>query len=773
MLNFDDELTARLNKASTTAFWVLKLYYNDDSSASNFIGVSDVTRVDGTDEYYGLVSSWGKHVQSLDFFTFHTSNANMSIKLINTDRAISGGRFSDLFSTNNFSNRKWELFLNTNEHDPSNSYDDTERMIGSGLIGGDIKYDDRFVRLTLFDNTPKYHNIIPKNTVAAATYTNAPENNIGMPIPMAYGDFYEKTDIGTIPTTHFDSFYNFYKGAFPAIITDKFDVQEAAVEAAVDSQALHTLDNENVYLYSNGYYPTMTGTVNATGRNPVIEFAGTGASFYIPISTSNIASESGSGNYSVSDEERLGDGSFSNYAAWAANSGTTNDSVATMTFAVPKVNSVGTYGAVSALVKWGTNSDFEGENGETFRYTANSTNEDHDTITDDSVTKTAIGGLYSGKTTTFDFEGPIQFTLRGGTDNSNQSAQIYEAGLVIDITSEVIDKHVIQEVYEHNFPTHGYIEQPYGPPTVKYNMFPPRSVKRVRTVTKLIPGEIDVVYCSGKGRKYGAWVDANSRNQGYNQNDLIENPIFMIEDILRSELSLTSSEIDYATFDTSGNTSSGHLGEYFADAVGDVKFAFSQYKFIPSKDLIERLGSLCFSYVFVSGDGKVKIKTLRQTDDYSSQDQIIDFNDIVLEGISQTPVTEVRNSIVINYDHDYGASSNKSLATATDSTSQGTTVNGFNQTLKLELDANEILDSTTATKLAEAYLYLMKARRPIINLKSARPKYSHLEIGDIVKFSNWDSDIKIYGTAMGTDYYMVTKIEKHPNNSKMEIIKVS
>jgi len=29
MLNFDDELTARLNKASTTAFWVLKLYYND------------------------------------------------------------------------------------------------------------------------------------------------------------------------------------------------------------------------------------------------------------------------------------------------------------------------------------------------------------------------------------------------------------------------------------------------------------------------------------------------------------------------------------------------------------------------------------------------------------------------------------------------------------------------------------------------------------------------------------------------------------------------
>jgi hypothetical protein len=771
MLNFDDELTTRLNKASTTAFWVLKLYYNDDTSASNFIGVSDVTRIDGSDEYYGIVSSWGKHIQSLDFFNFHTSTSNISLKLINTDRTINNGRFSDLFATKNFSNRKWELFLNTNEPDSVNNYDDAERMIGSGIIAGNISYDDRLVSITLFDNSSKYHNLIPKNTVAAGTYTNAPENNIGKPIPMAYGDFYEKTDIGTIPTTHFDSYYNFYKGAFPAIITDKFDVQEAAVEAAVDSQAIHTLDNENVYIYSNNTYATMTGTVNATGRNPVIEFSGAGASFYVPISTSNIASESGSGSYAVSDEERIGDGSFSNYASWAANSGTTNNSVATMTFAVPKVNSIGTYSAVSVLVKWGTNSDFEGDNGETFRYTANSVNEDHDTISDNSVTKTAVGSLYSGKTTTFDFEGPIQFSLRSGSDNTNHSAQIYEAGLVIDITSEEIEQYDVVEEYEHFYPTSGYVIQPHGPP-IQVSVTA-KSTMKVRTANYSTPAKIDYVYYSGKGRKYGSWIDANSRNQGYNENDLIENPVFMIEDILRSELSLTSSEIDYDSFDTSGNTSNGYIGEYFADAVGDIKFAFSQHKFIPSKDLIEHLGSLCFSYIFISGDSKIKIKTLRQKDDYSSQDQIIDFNDIVLGNISQTSIGSVKNSIEIKYNHDYAGKSNKSTATATDSTSQGTTVNGFNDTLKLMLDANEILDSTTATKLAEAYLYLMKDRKVVIDFKCSRPKYNHLEIGDIVKFSNWDSNIKIYGTAMGTDYYMVTKIEKHPNNTKMEIIKVS
>ena len=771
MLNFDDELTTRLNKASTTAFWVLKLYYNDDTSASNFVGVSDVTRIDGSDEYYGIVSSWGKHIQSLDFFNFHTSTSNISLKLINTNRTIDNGRFSDLFATKNFSNRKWELFLNTNEPDSVNNYDDAERMIGSGIIAGDISYDDRLVSITLFDNSSKYHNLIPKNTVAVGTYTNAPENNIGKPIPMAYGDFYEKTDIGTIPTTHFDSYYNFYKGAFPAIITDKFDVQEAAVEAAVDSQAIHTLDNENVYIYSNNTYATMTGTVNATGRNPVIEFSGAGASFYVPISTSNIASESGSGSFAVSDEERIGDGLFSNYALWAANSATTNNSVATMTFAIPKVNSIGTFSNVSVLVKWGENSDFEGDNGETFRYTANSANQEHDTISDNSVTKTAVGSLYSGKTTTFDFEGPIQFSLRGGSDNTNHSAQIYEAGLVVDITSEEIEQYDVVEEYEHFYPTSGYVIQPHGPP-IQVSV-PAKSTMKVRTATYSTPAKIDYVYCSGKGRKYGSWVDANSRNQGYNENDLIENPVFIIEDILRSELSLTSSEIDYASFDTSGKTSGGHIGEFFADAVGDIKFAFSQHKFIPSKDLIEHLGSLCFSYVFISGDSKIKIKTLRQKDDYTSQDQIIDFNDIILGNISQTSIGNVKNSIEIKYNHDYAGKSNKSTATATDSTSQGTTVNGFNDTLKLMLEANEILDSTTATKLTEAYLYLMKDRKVVIDFKCSRPKYNHLEIGDIVKFSNWDSNIKIYGTAMGTDYYMVTKIEKHPNNTKMEIIKVS
>ena len=102
MLSFDTALTNALKNRNTTAFWVLKLYYNDESA---FIGVSDRHRQDGTDIYYGIVASFGNFRQSLNFFNFTTSIGNIGVTLINTEKCIQGDRFSDLLSNYNFANR--------------------------------------------------------------------------------------------------------------------------------------------------------------------------------------------------------------------------------------------------------------------------------------------------------------------------------------------------------------------------------------------------------------------------------------------------------------------------------------------------------------------------------------------------------------------------------------------------------------------------------------------------------------------------------------------
>ena len=164
---------------------------------------------------------------------------------------------------------------------------------------------------------------------------------------------------------------------------------------------------------------------------------------------------------------------------------------------------------------------------------------------------------------------------------------------------------------------------------------------------------------------------------------------------------------------------------------------------------------------------------MRRTDDYGSADKTVDYYDIKLKGISKTLLSQVKNDITINYDFDYQAESFKSSVNTTDATSYGTGTTGSNQTLKLKLDAFGILDTTTATQLADAYKVLFKDQKIVLDFDCLRPYYNDLEMGDIIVFENWDSKIKIYGTAMGTDYYMVSSISKTPFGCSIKAVKVS
>jgi hypothetical protein len=176
--------------------------------------------------------------------------------------------------------------------------------------------------------------------------------------------------------------------------------------------------------------------------------------------------------------------------------------------------------------------------------------------------------------------------------------------------------------------------------------------------------------------------------------------------------------------------------------------------------------------VFLSGDGNFKIRTLRRDGDYTSSDATIDYRQIKLNSISRTQLGAVRNDITINYNHDYGQDQNLGHSNTTDATSQGTGVNGVGKELKLELDVDSIIDSTTADQLADAYLHVFKDRKPIVDFTCTTPKYNELEITDIIDFTNWDSNIDIYGTAMG-GYWMITNISKSIKSTKIKAIKVS
>ena len=767
MLSFDSSLSNSLAIKNTTAFWVLKLYYNDES---NFIGVSDVHRQDGSDIYYGIVSSWGQYTQSLDFFNFTTSTGNMTVKLINTEDAIKGGRFSDLLSSNNFANRKWELFLNTNQ---AGTFDTAERMIGTGVISGDIKYNINSVSLVLLDKSSVYHKEVPSATVTSTTYPSAPEKNLNKPIPMSYGDFSRNTD---------DTYYKQFdiKGAFPAIIVDRCDSSGNVVALPDNDQSGGVLLNElkahNVYMAASGELlnapdgnVTITENPSIVGQN-IIKVKGTNYFYRHLLEDSFTSSTNFNGTANIVDADNTTSQAYDTGTLLEdSNSGLLTDNLTFNMPTVPKLGEVYDNNDIFLIFK---TSGFNADDASGVEVTLSSGTTANPAITtstgpDPVIHISNLTSKYTDNELSSVSLDDKTITLQSKTATTNGDNRLryslLDMFMMIEFRPSQIFTKQVEEKYEKvvGYAISSQFEQQDSVS---------KKIIATRTKTLRTPAEIEYLYFSGKGREYSTYIDLN-RNNGYNAGNFIKNPIYQIEDILRTELDLTVANIDITSFDNSGNkNAAGILGDIYNDTVTDVLIAFSQYKFIDSKDLIERLCKQCFSYVFISGDGKVNIRTLRRNGNYSSADKTVDYRDINLKNISKTKLNSVRNDITINYAQDYVQDQFKKTVNVTDSTSAGTTVNGNNQSLKLELDA-DTLDDTTATAMANAYLHIFKDRKNIVEFSTLTPKYNDLEIADIIQFSNWDSKIKIFGASMA-GYWMVTSISKQVNGASISCIQV-
>ena len=712
----------------------------------------------------------------------------MSVRLINTDRSIKGGRFSDLFSTNNFANRKWELFLNTAQ---AGTYDTAARMIGTGIISGDIKYDYKSINLALLDNSNSAHNQVPINVVDVATHTNAPKGNIDKPVPIFYGDCSaDTTALASGTSGRFDHY--FVKGKFPAIITDKWNVSAAQVYARPDDVTVNDLDDFNIFSYKDGYYFQVNdANADASAANARVDFSGVDWRVFVPLAAHNTAGDVGNFGNTV-------DGDLTTYGTLGG-AGKGYDVYAW--WRIPKVPNLGIIDSIYFVIHY---KDFSPDSGHAtedvtyFRVRVGSHTYENLTWGTGAGSQAVTDSSWytDAEKEAWNLEDVIQLELIAGSGTSTTHAvEVYQAGLEVRFSPSQTFVKEIKDYYEiTSRETQSHVD--YKEQKGAEGMALTKKVSRTRTVTTPDVGEY--LYVSGKGREYGAWIDTINSSARTNANGdepdpnydgtsspaLIENPIYMIEDILRRELGLDGSttgiDIDVETFDKAGNaqtdSTKGDIALLFNDAIADIKFAFSQYKFINSKDLITKICRQCMSFVFFSGRGKFKIKTLLLPSSTWGLEDTIDFSEINIKNIGRTSLNNVRNKIIINYAEDYARDkmmeSTSVGAASTDSTSTGTTVDGFGDTLTLELDADCILDSTTADNLRNAYKIHYKDRKVIIDFDIVSPKYNHLEITDFISFSNWDANLKLYGTAFNSDVFIVQSISKKVNGCSVSALKV-
>ena len=237
LLSLSTNLSTAFSKASTSAYWYIKLYFDDESS---FIGLSDKDRTINSVTYYGIVSSWGQLSYTANLADFNVTFGSMSIKIVNTPTAIENQRFSDFYSSREFTNRKWELYV---ADEAVTSHSD-HQLLGTGIIGLNTEYTETEFNLTLNSILNKLNKTIPTTLLSGA---DVPDENVGKPVPFVYGDFDRNT---SLPNSAFDRHTG---GHAPMIISNKWDATNG-MEAKADTSVVHTLRDKNMELYLSDVY---------------------------------------------------------------------------------------------------------------------------------------------------------------------------------------------------------------------------------------------------------------------------------------------------------------------------------------------------------------------------------------------------------------------------------------------------------------------------------------------------------------------------------------
>ncbi len=765
MLTLGTNLIAELKNKATEACWLLDLFYNDDDTATNVIHLSDKDRTVGGVDYLGIVRSWGSLHHAADLVEFTSSTGTITIILDNTGNAIAGGRFTDLFATKNFANRKWTIHL-------SDGINVSTDSIGSGRISDDIDADDKTAIIQLLDYDKKFDIEIPASVVDSATYPNAPEKNIGKPFPMSFGDF---SQYGTAVTA-FEAFLTY--GKFPAIITDLKDIDAMTDKAG---EAMNALDTYNLFMrITDSWAVCNPNNVTVNAATPIITFGQNSWSLNILIikdsSTGAAAGDESLANLYDKDESTT-KGLYS----------AANGAERLHKFYLPVVSEQEVYdpgiGATGLSLVWLvlTASSVGGTNPEArIRYKRGD-----DYAVGDWVVITPWATGYDGDYIGDNFP-EMGAYVEIGIRDKNTADQVYLIIKEILVNFAIsplktFTKEVIVKV--NSVAPAGGIGRAGSHARHKDKGFTTK-VKR----ETFLQYSAQYVYFAGKGREYGTWIDTingtaradytGRSDPDYNAGALIENPIYIVESVCRTEGSFDEDDLDLYSFDRAGDGTIGIIEEVFnADCV-NIKFAFSQYQFTTLKEFWERIGKQCGTLFYISGSGKLKAQVRRRTSNWSAghENLEIDYNDIKNISFSKTPIVDVKNDITVKYACDYANEEmSKSVNPAADATSYGDGLTGYNQRLYLEEVMDCCLDAVTADNYADVLQTWHKDRHFIIKFETALPRYQALEIGDIIEFFNWSANFKVYGTIPTTaDLFMVQDITKSgPGRTMISVMEVS
>ncbi len=296
------------------------------------------------------------------------------------------------------------------------------------------------------------------------------------------------------------------------------------------------------------------------------------------------------------------------------------------------------------------------------------------------------------------------------------------------------------------------------------------------------------------GTVYGSWIDAAGRSNSSNSGDLIENPAHVIEAFARNEMSLSTSEIDTAAFDTA------------ATALTGMKFAFQLNDRKPARELLDDMAMQARLLLWWDEQDRLTCKKIDSTagfphrltgisgdlqlKDIPRNEDIFTVTGDPVSGVFTThpimsglnirlmDMADVKNDFVLKYKrnyatNDYGAvlTCNKDAETLDDTKLSGTTgaalvalcdacYDRIIAVQTLTVEAWAIRDEATATVFMQHLVQWFTKRRVIIEF-TAGIDALEFEPGDFINVR--DTRIAdLFGTAvMNIKKWCITGF--HPN----------
>jgi hypothetical protein len=785
VLSFPVALAGALKASSTSGYFYVKLYFGDES---NFTGLSDTDRTIDSVKYRGLVQSWGDITQQFDINTFQSAISTTSITIYNGPNvgriddttSAAGGRFSDLFATQNYVNRKWIMYLGASGV-PAASH----AQIGEGVITDQIEQGNDYVTFRLADYGARESLEVPIDKAERSTYTNISDGNDGKPFPMMYGDLSQRTATGEWER-------HYVRGHAPALVVDPQDT-DGKVNCAPDtldtsrSITLNSLDAKNVYITSNGRYLACDdGNVTISTPTPgsesdhLIKF--TGGIWYAlgrPVLSSTGALDANAANIVDGNPDNATGSVFT----CAAND---TDSFSVRVPNIPKLGENYANADIDIIVNFsafsgtpipaGANDFYITIEGATLDANWGTTGAQAIALSSGSGSAYDAADLLAG-----DLSTQVVFNIDNALNGSPVTVTIKEVDIQIQVQPS--------QTYEYSgfIKDYDYTHVADLSGNIKY-----QKTEVYRRGLRRGPSGLDYAYIAGKGREYNTWIDTidggaratftGVDDPGYNANALIENPVYIVESILRDEIGIDPSsdgtELNVARFDEAGNTTDGIIGNIFNDSVTDILFAFSQVSSVDGFELCRDIAECFGGILFWDANGKVSLACRDLSANYTSADTTIEYKDIGGVKPGRTSIAAVRNRVTLRYNYDHAAGDYLSEVVVNDTTSQDSGANGINAIKELVFECPYIIDETTATALGNYVLDRFAYQRLTLSF-NAPPKYLDLEIGDTVSFKNWPADFKIYGNTIddeddaSTDIFMINKITKKASGVYIECFQVS